>query len=277
MSAASQKVVLVTGCSAGGIGFALSQEYAAQGCRVYATARKLEAMEGFKHPVEKLVLDVTDDRNVQEVVKTILDREGRIDVLVNNAGVLCTGPIIDLPMEEIQRVYDANVFSVTRMCKAVIPHMASRKRGTIVNISSIQAYIPTPWAGIYASTKAAMQSLTETLYMECTPLNVSVVLVATGAVRSNLANNRLQAFGGLPENSLYTKYLPNILERTSMSQGSDSMPTAEYARRVVKQTLREKPPRHIMLGGKTTFYRLLMWLPRSLVLGYLWRLLSRPR
>ncbi|OSD05587.1 oxidoreductase [Trametes coccinea BRFM310] len=274
---ASEKVVLVTGCSNGGIGFALCEEYAARGCKVYATARRLEAMEGFEHPVEKLRLDVTDDENVQVVVKTILEREGRIDVLVNNAGVLCTGPVIDVPIEEIQRVYDANVFSIIRMCKAVIPHMAARKSGTIVNISSIQAHIPTPWAGIYASTKAAMQSLTDTLYMECIPFNISVVLVVTGAVRSNIANNRLQAFAGLPANSLYTRFLPNIIERTNMSQGADSMPTAEYARRVVEQTLREKPPRQMMLGGKTMLYRLLMWLPRTLVLGYLWRLLSRPR
>ncbi|KAI8983172.1 oxidoreductase [Trametes punicea] len=246
----SHKVVLVTGCSSGGIGSAICEEYASRGCKVYATARRLEAMDGFKHPVERLQLDVTDDKSVHEAVQTIIDREGRIDILVNNAGVLCTGPIIDIPMEEIQRAYDANVFSVIRMCKAVIPHMAARKSGTIVNISSIQAHIPTPWAGIYASSKAAMQSLTETLYMECTPLDISVVLVVTGAVRSNLAANRLRTFAGLPPDSLYTRYLPNILERTNMSQDADSIPTAEYARHVVDSSLKARPPRSIMLGAR---------------------------
>ena len=115
-------------------------------------------MDAFKAPnIEKLTLDVTKEDNVQEVVKTILEKEGRIDILVNNAGVLCVGadhtcelteivliasclgPIAEVPMDVIERTYDTNVFSIIRMCKAVIPHMASRKSGTIVNISSIGA------------------------------------------------------------------------------------------------------------------------------------------
>ncbi|KAI0364901.1 oxidoreductase [Pilatotrama ljubarskyi] len=269
------KVVLVTGCSAGGIGFALCEEYAEQGCKVYATARKLESMDGFRHDVERLRLDVTSDEDVRSVVKTIVDKEGRIDVLVNNAGVLCTGPIIDVSMEEIQRAYDANVFSVIRLCKAVIPHMAARKSGTIVNIGSIMAYLPTPWAGIYASTKAALHSLSDALYMECTPFNVSVVSVTTGAVRSNLATNRLATFRGLPADSLYQRFLPNILQRISMSQGSDTMPAEEYAQRVVAKTLLEKPPRSLLLGGKSWWYMVLAWLPRTFILRMMWRRFSR--
>ncbi|KAI0770927.1 oxidoreductase [Trametes elegans] len=272
----SRKVVLVTGSSSGGIGHALCEEYAAQGCKVYATARRLEAMEGFKHDVERLRLDVTSDEDVRSVVQTILDKEGRIDVLVNNAGVLCTGPVIDVSMEETQRAYDANVFSVVRLCKAVIPHMAARKSGTIVNISSVTAYIPTPWAGIYASTKAALHSLSQTLYMECRPLGVAVVAVTTGAVRSNLAANRLATFAGLPAGSVYARFLPNIVERIALSQGADSMPTHAYARAVVGASLKARPPRELMLGGKTLLYRLLLLLPRTLALWFFWRRMSRP-
>ncbi|KAI0638766.1 oxidoreductase [Trametes polyzona] len=274
----SPKVVLVTGCSQGGIGFSLCEEYASQGCKVYATARRLETMEGFKLPVERMVLDVTSEEDVKNAVSAIIEKEGRIDVLVNNAGVLCTGPVIDVSMDEIKRAYDANVFSVIRMCKAVMPHMAARKSGTIVNISSIMAYVPTPWAGIYASTKAAMHSLSEALYMECIPLGISVVLVTTGAVRSNLANNRLATFAGLPADSLYARFLPNIIERVSVSQGADSMPTDEYARLVVRSTLRKSPPREIKLGGKTMLYRILVWLPRGFVLWFMCRrFLKSPR
>ncbi|KAI0353214.1 oxidoreductase [Trametes cingulata] len=272
--AVSSKVVLVTGCSVGGIGSALCEEYASQGCKVYATARRLETMEGLKHNVERLKLDVTSDEDVQNVVKTIIDKEGRIDVLVNNAGILCTGPVIDVPMEEIQRTYDANVFSVIRMCKAVIPHMAARKSGTIVNISSLMAHLPTPWAGIYASTKAALQSLGDTLYMECTPFNISVMSITTGAIRSNLATNRLATFQGLPADSLYQRFLPNIVQRISLSQGSDRMSAEEYAKRVVPKTLQAKPPRSMILGGKSWFM-LLAWLPRTPVLWLIWRMFSR--
>ena len=124
----------------------------------------MEAMDGLKHPnVEKIVLDVTKEDNIYDVVNTIISREGRIDVLVNNAGVLCIGtprptvilqfralfsihhgsigPVIDVPMDVVQKAYDANVFSVIRMCKAVIPHMAKRKSGTIVQISSVGAHM----------------------------------------------------------------------------------------------------------------------------------------
>ncbi|KAI0699860.1 oxidoreductase [Cerioporus squamosus] len=272
------KVVLVTGSSDGGIGSALCAEYASRGCRVYATARRLEAMDGLMHPgVEKLVLDVTDENNVRDVVNTIVSREGRIDVLVNNAGVLCVGPIIDLSMDMMQKTYDANVFSVIRLCKAVIPHMAAHKSGTIVEISSIGAYIPTPWAGIYGSTKAALHSLSDTLYMECSPFNISVLTVTTGAVRSNLSSNHAAALpaDSLPENSLYRCYLPDILGRIYMSQGSDSMPAEDYARQVVGKSLQAKPPREMMLGGKTLLYRLLLWIPRTLTLKLFWRFFTQ--
>lgn len=126
---------------------------------MYATARRLEAMDAFTSPaIEKLTLDVTKQDTIDEVVKTIIGKEGRIDVLVNNAGVLCAGehylfrchkpmiltcmtlgPVIEVPMDVIERTFDTNVFSIIRMCKAVIPHMAARKTGTIVNISSVTA------------------------------------------------------------------------------------------------------------------------------------------
>ncbi|KAI0762253.1 oxidoreductase [Fomes fomentarius] len=276
MSIAPSKVVVVTGCSSGGIGFALCEEYAAKGCKVYATARRLEAMDGFKqHNVEKLVLDVTNEQNIRDVVNTIIEKEGRVDVLVNNAGVLCIGPVIDVPMDVIEKTYDANLYSVLRMCKAVIPHMAARKSGTIVNISSIGAYIPTPWGGIYASTKAALHSLTDTLYMECIPLNISVLLVATGGVRSNLSVNHAASFPGLPENSLYKTYLPDMLRRIYASQSSDAMPSDEYARRVVAKSLQRKPPRYMILGGKSLLYRVLLWIPRTITLWLFWRAFSR--
>ncbi|EED79192.1 predicted protein, partial [Postia placenta Mad-698-R] len=100
-------VVVVTGCSKGGIGFALCQEFAANGCKVYATARRIEAMEGFTHEaIEKLRLDVTDDGNIEEAIKLISDREGRIDVLVNNAGAPCFGPLAEKPIERIKSTFD---------------------------------------------------------------------------------------------------------------------------------------------------------------------------
>ena len=134
---------------------------------------------------------------------------------------------------------------------------------------------PTPWAGIYASTKAALHSLSDALYMECTPLNISILTVTTGAIRSNISVNQSASFQGLPENSLYKRYLPDILERIYTSQAPDTMPTEEYARRVVGQSLLPKPPRHMMLGGKALLVRILTWIPRTFSLWLFWRIFTK--
>ena len=203
-------------------------------------------------------------------------------------------------MDVVERAYDTNVFSILRMCKAVVPHMAARKSGTVVNISSITACMyaplppaaaavlfpqpltpflrsPTPWGGIYSSTKAATQSLSEVLYLECKPLGVAVLNVTTGAVASNIAVNQSASFGGLPEGSLYKRYLADIVARIHMSQGADKMPADAYAREVVARSLR-KPgdvPREVMLGGKIALYRVMMWLPRTLALSMFWWFFTR--
>ena len=111
--------------------------------------------------------------------------------------------------------------------------------------------------------------------MECTPLNISVVLVATGAVRSNIAVNQAATLPALPENSLYKPYLPDIIARIELSQGADAMPTKEYARRVVGKTLQSKPPRYMTLGGKSWTYAVLKWLPRGFVLWMFWRMFTK--
>ncbi|KAI0363752.1 NAD-P-binding protein [Pilatotrama ljubarskyi] len=269
----SKIVVLVTGCSKGGIGFALCEEFASRACIVYATARRLDAMDGFTHDnIHKLTLDVTNDEKVQEVVNTIIEREGQIDVLVNNAGVGNTGPVIDVPMQEIINVYDTNVFSIIRMAKAVIPHMAARKRGTIVNVSSIAGEIPVPWGGIYGSSKAAVHSLTDTLYMECKPFDISVVLIAPGGVRSNIAANSAPR-AALPaaDTSLYAAYADSILAKLYMSQDKRAMPAETFARSVVSKVLAARPPRYMTLAAMSGIYRVLRWFPRTWVLNLCWR------
>jgi len=268
------KVVLVTGCSKGGIGFCLCEEFAEKGCIVYATARKLASMEEFTNErIRKLTLDVTSDDDVQRAIDKIVAAEGHIDIVVNNAGVICVGPVIDIPVEQVKNTFDANVFGALRTARAAIPHMAKRGSGVIVNVGSIVGDIPTPWNGIYCASKAALHSITEVLQMECKPLNISVVLLAPGSVKSNLANNHSKLFS-LPENTLYGDYLNQIIRRMHISQGSGSMPTDEFARKTVGKILSKKPPRYLRLGGNTSLFAILTWLPRGLVLWLVWRSFS---
>ncbi|KAF7336133.1 Oxidoreductase [Mycena venus] len=117
------QVVLITGCSEGGIGFTMCTEFAGRGCKVYATARnvaKMKNLEGVAN-IELMALDVTVDANVIEVVDSIVKKEGRIDILINNAGMACFGPLLEVPVSQIQEVYDANILSIIRASRAVLP------------------------------------------------------------------------------------------------------------------------------------------------------------
>ncbi|PSS29641.1 hypothetical protein PHLCEN_2v2789 [Hermanssonia centrifuga] len=243
-------------------------------------------MAGFKHAdIQTLTLDVCSDENVLSVVATILEQEGKIDVVVNNAGVNCAGTMVDVPLEVVQKIFDANVYSVLRVSKAVFPHMAARKSGTIVNIGSIVGEIldstkncsdsPTAWNGVYAATKAAVRSISDVLWQESKPFNINVTYVAPGAVKSNIANTTLASGIHMPDDSLYKSYVAQITQRMLASQGPNSMPAEEFAIGVVTATLSPKPPRSTTLGGNAAVYKIFGWLPRTWVLELLWKQLLK--
>ncbi|KAF5384872.1 hypothetical protein D9615_001337 [Tricholomella constricta] len=269
------RVVLVTGCSTGGIGFALCNEFARQGCKVYATSRKVETIGEFSYPtVQKLALDVTSDEAVESVVKHVATVEGKIDIVVNNAGFFSAGPLIDQTMEDIKANFDTNTFSILRMTRAAIPFMAERRSGIIVNIGSIVGEIATPWNGLYCASKAAVQSISDVLSMECKPFNISVLHIAPGGIQSNISANGASRFS-LPENSLYSAFLPNILQRINASQALGSMPTDAFAKEVVATALRKNPPLYLSTGAHTTLFAILKWLPKTWVLWLMWRVYSK--
>jgi len=264
------RVVLVTGCTTGGIGYALCEEFANQGCKVYATSRRVETIADFKTSnVEKLALDVTSDESVKNVFEHIVQAEGKIDIVVNNAGMIGPGPLIDQSIEYVQKMFDTNTYSVLRVCKSAIPIMAKRNRGLIVNIGSVVGETATPWNGLYSASKAAVKLISDVLTMECKPFNIDVLHVAPGSVKSNISNN---ASGySLPPDSLYGAFLPNIIARLHSSQGPGSMPSADFARVVVSKALRKKPPQYLTAGGKSTMFTIFRWLPRGVVFYLMWR------
>jgi 1-acylglycerone phosphate reductase len=135
---------------------------------------------------------------------------------------------------------------------------------------------PTPWNGIYCSTKAAAYSLSEVMNMECRPFGISVMHVAPGAVRSNISNNAAALYT-LPPDSLYKAYLPNIMKRLYVSQEPGSMPTKKFAEEVVSKALRASPPSYVLTGGFATSFWILKWLPRGLVLNLMWWIMGTLR
>jgi NAD(P)-dependent dehydrogenase (short-subunit alcohol dehydrogenase family) len=177
-------VALVTGASSG-IGEATVLELLERGFVVYGAARRVERMaELEKRGARVIRLDVTDEESMTAAVAQILDEQGRIDVLVNNAGYGSYGALEDVPLAEARRQFDVNVFGLARLTQLVLPSMRERRRGTIVNISSIGGRIYEPLGAWYHATKFAVEGLSDSLRVELAPHGIRVVVIRPGAIKT---------------------------------------------------------------------------------------------
>jgi NAD(P)-dependent dehydrogenase (short-subunit alcohol dehydrogenase family) len=186
-----QIVVLITGASSG-IGRATAELLNSRGYRVFGTARNPANVAPISG-VELLPLDVRDDASVDACVKSVLRQAGRIDVLINNAGYAVLGAVEETSPSEAQALFDTNVFGVLRMVRAVLPVMRSQGFGRIVNTSSILGFLPGPFIGLYASTKHALEGLSETLDHEVRDFGIRVALVEPNFTNTQLDANTVHA------------------------------------------------------------------------------------
>lgn len=182
-------VALVTGASSG-IGLVTAQALARAGYRVFGTSRKPVAD---RPDFTMLVCDVTDQASVDQLVAAIVRQAGRIDVVVNNAGVGLLGGAEESSIAQVQRLFDVNVFGVVRVVNAVLPIMRGQKGGRIVNMSSILGLIPSPYNGFYASTKHAIEGYSESLDHEVREFGIRVVMVEPGVTRTAFEENLTRA------------------------------------------------------------------------------------
>jgi NADP-dependent 3-hydroxy acid dehydrogenase YdfG len=184
MKTEEKKVVLVTGASSG-FGQLTAEKLLEQGHIVYATARRVERMDDLKKKGARILkIDVTDNDSIITGVKQIIEEEGKIDVLLNNAGYGTYGIVECVPMEEIQRQYDVNVFGMGRVLQAVLPYMRERKKGRIVITTSIVSHISMAGLGWYASTKHALTGMSIALRQEVKNLGIDVVMIEPGTVKT---------------------------------------------------------------------------------------------
>ena len=158
-------VILITGSSTG-IGMATALHLSRKGHRVYASMRNLDrsgdlrtAAAGTGQPIEVIQLDVNDEHSVKNAVAQVLEREGRIDVLINNAGIAPLGPLEEVDDATVKSVFDTNVFGLLRCIRAVLPSMRKQRGGSIINVGSVAGHIATCCSGIYAATKFALESI----------------------------------------------------------------------------------------------------------------------
>jgi NADP-dependent 3-hydroxy acid dehydrogenase YdfG len=191
MTNVSSRVVLITGASSG-IGRVTAELLAGRGHRVFGGARAAATTPPLAG-AELLPLDVRDEASVKTCVEAVRSRAGRIDVLINNAGVNLVGAVEETSISQAQALFDTNVIGVLRMIQAVLPGMRRQGAGLIVNISSILGLIPAPFMGVYASTKHAVEALSESLDHEVRAFGIRVVLIEPHYVRTNLDASAAQA------------------------------------------------------------------------------------
>jgi NAD(P)-dependent dehydrogenase (short-subunit alcohol dehydrogenase family) len=191
------KVAVVTGSSSG-IGFEISLLLARNGFYTYATMRnpdksKKEGMVNVANrerlPLQVIPLDVVDNKSVKEAIGRITTEQGRIDVLVNNAGYLLLGPLEELSIEEFKEQFETNFFGAIRVTQAVLPIMRRHKEGVIINISSIAGRIGFPLSSAYVSSKFALEGLSESMAYEVEQFGIKVILIEPGVIKTNFPNN----------------------------------------------------------------------------------------
>ena len=237
------KVVLITGASSG-IGKSIATFLSEKGYKVYGTSRNPKNTANFSF--ELIALDVLKVDTINAAIDLIIQKEGRLDVLVNNAGMGITGPIEDTPTDEMRAVFNTNLFGAVDVMKAALPQMRKQESGTIINVTSIAGYMGLPFRGLYSATKGALETITEATSMEVKPFGIKVACVAPGDFATNIAAGRYHT--PVFEDSAYKEnYQMNLnLMDAHVSGGMDPIEMAKAVHRIIET---KNPKIHYKVGG----------------------------
>jgi len=244
-------VILITGASMG-IGRSTADYLTQIGHRVYGTSRQafVENMA-----FETLIMDVTSEQSVQEAIQFVIRHEGRLDVLINNAGLGIIAALEEVPDEMIRLIFETNVWGLLRTCRAVLPTMRQQDRGLIINISSIAGTMGLPFRGIYSASKAAVEILTETLSIEAKAFGVRVCSVLPGDVKTNINQNRLVAHSA--ESSPYRALVMQMSAQVNAEVANADDPLC--IAKTIEKILNSSTPRLHYIAG-SPFQRFAVWL-----------------
>ena len=238
ISAEQNKIALITGASRG-VGFETAELLSKNGFTVYGTIRNPPPKT--TQNIHFLHVDLLKENSVGKAVQTILNKEGRIDILVNNAGYALVGPVELLTEEEMHEQMEVNFFASIRFIQAVLPEMRSQKSGHIINISSPNAFSTPPFGSIYAASKAALETLSESLCIEVRPYNISVSIVEPGLIQTHFAlsmgtkeilNNPYQAI----TDEIYVKIQERLAHPELLSPSQTPKEIAEFIFGVIQDT-----------------------------------------
>ncbi|GGD52210.1 oxidoreductase [Caballeronia grimmiae] len=246
----SSKTLLITGVSSG-FGRALAQEALATGLKVVGTVRTEQAKDDFEALAPGVafgrVLDVTDFDAIDAVVSEIENSVGPIDVLVNNAGYGHEGIMEESPLSEMRRQFDVNVFGAVAMMKAVLPFMRARRRGHIMNMTSMGGFITMPGIAYYCGSKFALEGVSEALSKEVSPFGIAVTAVAPGSFRTDWAGRSMKRTPrSIPD---YDDVFDPVRRSREEKSGQQLGDPRKAARAMLTAIAADRPPVHLLLGS----------------------------
>lgn len=246
---ASDKIWFITGTSSG-FGRVIAETALQAGGTVVAAARRPEALDDLvaAHPgrVSAVALDVTDTARIPDVVAEVVDRHGRIDVLVNNAGRALIGAVEETTDQELRDLMDVHFFGPAALTRAVLPHMRAQKSGAIVQITSMGGRISFPGVSAYSATKFALEGLSESLAAEVAPFGITVLIVEPGAFRTGLQGTAMQMSAELPE---YADVVGPVRASMRAVDGNQPGDPAKAAAAIIAALAAEHPPLRLPLGS----------------------------
>lgn len=250
------KIILITGASSG-IGKATAQHLATLGHKVYGASRKLEDMQNISDVIP-IQLDMGDYSSLERAVTEIVDEEGRIDVLFNNAGYGQYGSVEETPIEDAKKQFEVNLFGLARLTQLVIPHMRKQGSGTIINTSSMGGKIYTPMGAWYHATKHALEGWSDCLRIELKQFGIDVVVIEPGGIQTGWGTIAIEKMLAVSGGGPYKKYAESAargMRGRYEKPGSLSRP--EVIAEIVGKAITAKKPKTRYVAG--TFARPLMF------------------
>lgn len=224
------KVVLITGASSG-IGASIGRYLSKKGYQVFGTSRSEHHSKDGIHFVK---MDVMDQSSVDEAIQEVVNAAGKIDILINNAGLGALGTVEEIAIDEVKMVFETNVYGVLRTCRAVLPHMRKQRSGLIINISSIGGQVGLPFRGTYSASKFALEGFTEALSMEVKPFGIKAVIAQPGDFKTNISQNRRVT--APDEKSAYAANYNKTIEfvENEMESANDPQMMADAILKIIK-------------------------------------------
>lgn len=256
-----KKVILVTGASSG-LGLATANGLTSEGHIVYGASRSIDKVTGANF--NRLQMDVTDDASVKAAINKIIQQEGRIDVLVNNAGNGITGPLYAMPVDAAKKQFEVNFFGVVRVSSAVLPGMIEKKSGLIINIGSLAGLFGLPYQGLYSASKFAIEGYSQSLRMELQNTGVKVSVVNPGDFKTDFTASREKLPFTLPNEQLKAEFEAAVASmEKDESIGADPSKLAVKISKIINKS---KPAHNYLVGalGQTIVPTLKAILPGSL-------------